>query len=176
MVYARKKGKTKITVRARNKKKYTVTVKVRKGTRPAAILPKRMSISQEFMEKLRQAPVEERINQFSIAISGKSPEEAKAMMSDYNITMEDLENNHSEGTLLKLGYKTYPISGELLKRVRDAIDELEGSAKKYSQYIDANPDYAIKAMQNLIDGIVSTPASPSRTSATTATKTCMSSS
>lgn len=105
----------------------------------------------ENMEKLRQAPIGERINQFSIAINGKSPEEAKAMMSDYNITMEDLENNHSEGTLLKMGYKTYPISGELLERVRNEIDELEKSAQKYSQYIDTNPDYAIEAMQNLID-------------------------
>ena len=114
-------------------------------------------IEAEVIERIKQLPIEERINQFSTAINGKSPEEAKAMMPDYNLTMEDLENNQSEWILLNLGYKTYPISGELLKRVRDKIDHLEECAQRYSQYINTNPEYAADAMQNVITSAANNP-------------------
>ena len=57
VVYARKKGKTKITVRARNKKKYTVTIKVIKGSRPVATSPKTMSITQEMLDAMIDAQI-----------------------------------------------------------------------------------------------------------------------
>lgn len=111
----------------------------------------------ENMEKLRQAPIGERINQFSIAINGKSPEEAKALMTEYNLTIEDIEKYGSDWTLIDLGYKTYPSSGELLKRVRDEIDHLEECAQRYSQYINTNPEYAADAMQNVITSVAYNP-------------------
>lgn len=127
-------------------------------TDPIVLKPKTPEeIEAEVIERVKQLPIEERVNQFSTGINGKSPEEAKALMTEYNLTIEDIEKYGSDWTLIKLGYKTYPSSGELLKRVRDEIDHLEECAQRYSQYIDANPDYAIKAMQNLIDGIAFNP-------------------
>ncbi|MBR0367586.1 MAG: Ig-like domain-containing protein [Clostridia bacterium] len=80
VVYARKKGKTKITVRARNKKKYTVTVKVIKGW-GSGTSGKVVVLTLQMLDAMAEAQI--RLTNEERAKEGKAPLETDPELMAY---------------------------------------------------------------------------------------------